>query len=104
MQPLEEEEASWTWVARSDRGRRRGPGPRRPRSRSVVAMRPSPSKPALGRAVAELRRQRGLTQGELAHGTGLHRAYIAGIENGKRNPTWQSVGTLALGLHVALSE
>jgi len=67
-------------------------------------MRPPPSTQALGRAVAQLRHQHGTTQDELALETGLHRAYIAGIESGARNPTWQSVGKLSSGLGVAVSD
>ena len=67
-------------------------------------MRPPPPTRALGRAVAHLRKQRGLTQTALAAETGLHRAYIAGIEGGGRNPTWTSIGHLASGLDVSVAE
>lgn len=59
---------------------------------------------ALGRAVAELRRRSGRSQAELARAAGLHRTYIAGVERGARNPTWDTLGTLAAGLGVSLSE
>jgi HTH-type transcriptional regulator/antitoxin HipB len=36
----------------------------------------------LGRAVAELRRRRGLTQAELAANTGLGRSWLAHLETG----------------------
>ncbi len=67
-------------------------------------MRPPPSTHALGRAIAQLRAQRGLTQAALARTTGLHRSYIAGIERGARNPTWTSIGTIAGGLGVSFYE
>lgn len=36
----------------------------------------------LGAAIAEARHLRGLTQAELSESTGLHRSYLAAIENG----------------------
>ena len=67
-------------------------------------MRPPPSTEALGRAVADLRHRRGWTQVDLAHITGLHRAYVGGIERGMRNPTWETLSALAAGLGVSLSD
>ena len=67
-------------------------------------MRPPPSKLALGQALAQLRRQRGISQTALAAETGLHRAYIGGIESGQRNPTWQTLATLCQGLDASLSD
>ena len=46
---------------------------------------PRPSAPnctALGLAVRELRKQRDLSQEELAHASGLHPTYLSGIERG----------------------
>ena len=59
---------------------------------------------ALGLAVRELRRRRGLSQEELAHASGLHPTYISGIERGLRNPTWRSIGRLCEALQVRISE
>ncbi len=67
-------------------------------------MRPPPSTRALGLAVADLRHRSERSQAELARATGLHRTYIAGVERGARNPTWETLGTLAAGLGVSLSE
>ena len=41
----------------------------------------------LGKNVARLRRERGLSQEELGFESSLHRTYISGIERGIRNPT-----------------
>lgn len=59
---------------------------------------------ALGRAVRELRLERGLSQEELGEVSGLHATYISGIERARRNPTWAVVVQLARGLSVAPSE
>jgi len=51
-----------------------------------------------GRALAELRRDAGLSQEELAHRSGLHRTYVGGVERGERNPTLTTLLALARGL------
>ena len=56
---------------------------------------------ALGEAVRELRRQRGISQETLARRGGLHRTYIGGVERGERNPTVASLFKLANGLDVS---
>lgn len=53
---------------------------------------------ALGRQVAELREQAGLTQEALAHKAGLHWTYIGQIERGERNLTYKNVLKIARGL------
>ena len=63
-----------------------------------------PDQEALGRAVRELRRERGWTQEVLAERASLHWTYIGGIERGVRNPTWTNVGKLAGALEIRLSE
>jgi transcriptional regulator with XRE-family HTH domain len=59
---------------------------------------------ALGATLAELRKERGLTQEELALSTGVHRNYIGGIERGERKPSVETVATLADALGVTLGE
>ena len=41
----------------------------------------------VGLNVKMLRKERGLSQEELAFECGLHRTYVSGIERGVRNPT-----------------
>lgn len=53
-----------------------------------------------GAQVRDLRRTAGLTQETVSEHSGLHVTYIAGIEAGKRNPTYLSIMALALGLGV----
>jgi transcriptional regulator with XRE-family HTH domain len=57
---------------------------------------------ALGRAVKELRKEKGLTQEELAQRADLHESYISVIESGRRNPTWGAVRRISDGLGVPL--
>jgi transcriptional regulator with XRE-family HTH domain len=59
---------------------------------------------ALGEAVRRRRRELGLTQEELALRSGLHQRWISNVENGKRNPSYSSIGRLAAGLELAPSE
>jgi transcriptional regulator with XRE-family HTH domain len=59
---------------------------------------------ALGRAIYEARREKKLTQEELALRTNLHVTYIGIIERGRRNPTWGTVRRISLALGVRLSE
>lgn len=59
---------------------------------------------SLGAALAETRRDRGLTQEALSHSTGVHRNYIGGIERAERSPTVATVAVLADALDVSLAE
>jgi len=34
----------------------------------------------------------------------IHWTYLSGIENGKRNPSWEIVGKLAKGLDVSVAD
>jgi DNA-binding XRE family transcriptional regulator len=52
----------------------------------------------LGRAVRELRWERGLTIEALGFAAEVHPTYVAGIERGERNPSWEKVCALAMGL------
>jgi HTH-type transcriptional regulator/antitoxin HipB len=60
----------------------------------------------LGNAVRALRRRKGLTQQELARRAGLSRQWLAGLENGTANPSWEVVLRLAAALDadVALND
>ena len=57
----------------------------------------------LGERIEELRRQKRLTQEELAEKSGLHRAYFWDIENG-RNISVKTAHKIAMGLGVTLAE
>jgi transcriptional regulator with XRE-family HTH domain len=58
---------------------------------------------AFGQAVRELRKERGLSQEELGHRSGLHRNYIGGIERGELNPTLTSILSLARAFEIRSS-
>lgn len=58
---------------------------------------------ALGAAIRRQRAKAGLTQKELAARTGVDRAYLNGIEQGKRSPTVVVLTRLARALGTAPS-
>lgn len=49
----------------------------------------------VGLNVLKIRRERNLSQEELSFRSGLTRAYLSGLEAGRRNPTIVSLGKLA---------
>ncbi len=71
-------------------------------------MSPSPDQDeslrALGRVVGRVRKEKGLTQDELARRAGLHEAEIGRIESGRRNPTWGAIRAISYGLDLPLPE
>lgn len=54
----------------------------------------------VGRNIRRLRRERGLSQEELADEIGVHRTFMGGIERGERNLTLQTFERLAQRLGV----
>jgi transcriptional regulator with XRE-family HTH domain len=59
---------------------------------------------ALGQAINEVRKEKELTQEELARRVDLHTTYIGLIERGRRNPTWGTVRRISIALGVPLPE
>jgi transcriptional regulator with XRE-family HTH domain len=59
---------------------------------------------SFGRRIASLRRERGLSQEDLADRSGLHRTYVGGVERGERNLGLRNVSALASALGVPLPE
>jgi transcriptional regulator with XRE-family HTH domain len=59
---------------------------------------------ALGRAIRDFRRGRGLSQEQLGYDSGLHRTYIGGIERGERNPSFTNIVRIAEALDVPPSK
>lgn len=59
---------------------------------------------AFGRRIRELRRDRELSQEELAERAGLHWTYVSGVERGQRAPSLDVVGRLANGLNLTPAE
>ncbi|MDQ3740419.1 MAG: helix-turn-helix domain-containing protein [Actinomycetota bacterium] len=63
-----------------------------------------PSARALGRALRLFRQERQLTLEELGAVTKLHRQYLDGLEEGRRDPSWSTVCTVARALGLDVSE
>jgi transcriptional regulator with XRE-family HTH domain len=64
----------------------------------------SPDAAALGRAVLAIRKERGISQVQLAEATDFMQSWISHVEHGRRNPSWNNVGRLAAGLGVSVAE
>ena len=63
-----------------------------------------PADPALGRAIRQLREQRGLTQEELATHAGMTFGTVSRLESAKSAPAWATVRALIETLGVSFSE
>jgi transcriptional regulator with XRE-family HTH domain len=57
---------------------------------------------ALANRIKALRKERGVSQYDLADSSGIHRTFIAGIEVGARNPSLASLAKLADALKVPI--
>ena len=58
----------------------------------------------LGQNLKRIRAKKGMSQGDISRALDVHRAYVSGIENGKRNPTLATIQKLADALGVSVSE
>lgn len=56
----------------------------------------------IGNTIRELRRKKGLKQGELADKSDISQAYLSKIENNSKEPTITSLKAIALSLEVPL--
>ncbi|WP_260596783.1 helix-turn-helix domain-containing protein [Sphingomonas endolithica] len=54
----------------------------------------------LGENVRRIRKERGISQEELALDAGMKRSYVSDLERGTRNPTVRALGRLAAALKV----
>ncbi len=59
---------------------------------------------SFGRRIRELRATAKLSQEQLAERAGLHWTYVSDVERGRRGPSLDVIGRLALGLGVSPSE
>jgi len=57
-----------------------------------------------GKRVRELRKQKQMSQGDLAKILGVHPTYISGIERGVRNMALKNIEKLAKALGVKIEE
>lgn len=55
----------------------------------------------VGRNTARIRKERGLTQEQLAERSGLSQQYLSGLEQGRRNPTILTIYEIATALGVS---
>lgn len=60
--------------------------------------------PKLGLNLKRIRTKKKMSQGDIARALDVHRAYVSGIETGKRNPTLATIEKLANALGVTASE
>jgi transcriptional regulator with XRE-family HTH domain len=60
--------------------------------------------PALGKAIRQLRTERGMTQEALAHAAGVTVGHLSMIERGHSNPTWATVKSVAAALGTSMVE
>jgi transcriptional regulator with XRE-family HTH domain len=51
-----------------------------------------------------LRREKGLSQEELADRAQIHQTYLSGVERGRRNPTITVLQRIAEALHADISD
>lgn len=58
----------------------------------------------LGQNLKRIRTKKKMSQGDIARALEVHRAYISGIESGKRNPTLATIQKLADALNVSADE
>jgi len=58
----------------------------------------------LGQNLKRIRTKKKMSQGDIARALEVHRAYISGIESGKRNPTLATIQKLAEALGVSADE
>lgn len=61
-------------------------------------------KVVFGQNLRRLRREKGLSQEELAHRAGCARAYLSGAEAGRRNATIETIEALAAVLEIHPSD
>jgi transcriptional regulator with XRE-family HTH domain len=60
--------------------------------------------PALGKAIRQLREERGMTQEALAQEAGITVGHMSMIERGHSNPTWATVHAIAKGMGKSMSD
>lgn len=57
-----------------------------------------------GDRIRELRKEKQLSQEELAFKAGVHRTYLGSIERGERNPSLRNISAIAAALGISLSD
>ncbi len=60
--------------------------------------------PALGKAIRQLREERGMTQEALAQEASVTVGHMSMIERGHSNPTWATVSAITVALGMSMTE
>ena len=58
----------------------------------------------LGQNLKRIRTEKGISQNKIARTLGIDRAFISNIENGKTNPTLDTIARIAKAIGVSISE
>ena len=58
----------------------------------------------LGKNLKRIRKEKGISQGDIVRSLGMDRAFISNIENGKTNPTLATIAKLARAVGVSIEE
>ena len=58
----------------------------------------------LGKNLKRIRKEKGISQGDIVRSLGIDRAFISNIENGKTNPTLATIAKLAKAVGVSIEE
>ena len=58
----------------------------------------------LGKNLKRIRKEKGISQGDIVRSLGMDRAFISNIENGKTNPTLATIAKLAKAIGVSIGE
>jgi DNA-binding XRE family transcriptional regulator len=65
---------------------------------------PGQPQPALGKALRQLRHERGVSQETLAYEAGVTSGTLSLIERGRSNPTWGTVKGIAAALSTTIAD
>ena len=58
----------------------------------------------LGKNLKRIRKEKGISQGDIVRSLGMDRAFISNIENGKTNPTLATIAKLAKVLNISVDK
>ena len=58
----------------------------------------------LGQNLKRIRTEKGISQGDIVKATGIDKALISNVENGKTNPTLATIAKLAKAIGVSVGE
>jgi transcriptional regulator with XRE-family HTH domain len=58
----------------------------------------------LGKNLKKIRTEKGISQGDISRKLNMDRGYISGIENGRRNPTIETLEKIASAIGVGVDD